>query len=119
MQPSKPEVKNVQVPGNAADPMSKPLVDPRSLPPVTATLAWALGQKIDMHVYLSTSPNGDVFSRQWTSGWRPDQDKDLPNFVWENLTFGDYTATRVAEFNVNFPEVSVFPRSIDQGQFDL
>lgn len=58
-----------------------------------------------MHVYLSTSPNGDVFSKQWTSGWRKDQDQDLPNFVWENLTFGDFKASRVVDLNVKFPQV--------------
>lgn len=58
-----------------------------------------------MHVHLSTSPTGDVFSAQWTSGWRKDQDEGLPNFVWENITFGNWDETRVVDLNVNLPEV--------------
>ncbi|KAJ7693835.1 cleft lip and palate transmembrane protein 1-domain-containing protein, partial [Mycena rosella] len=68
-----------------------------------ALLGWPLGQALDMHVHLSTSPTGDVFSGQWTSGYRKDQDEGLPSFVWENLTFGDYSEARVVEYNINFP----------------
>ncbi|KAG2073682.1 cleft lip and palate transmembrane 1 [Suillus decipiens] len=56
-----------------------------------------------MHVYFSTSPNGDVFSRQWTSAWREDQDAGLPSFVWENIIFGDWKETRVATYDINLP----------------
>lgn len=58
-----------------------------------------------MHVYFSTSPNGDVFSRQWTSGWREDQDKGLPSFVWSNITFGDWNDHRTEHLEVTLPEV--------------
>lgn len=58
-----------------------------------------------MHVYLSTSPNGDVFSRKWTSGWRADHDAELPNFVWENIVWGNYSDHRFAEYEIKFPEV--------------
>ncbi|KAF9464810.1 cleft lip and palate transmembrane protein 1-domain-containing protein [Collybia nuda] len=92
---------HVVVPSKPGDP---PAIDPRLLPPVSADLAWSLGQSLDMHVFLSTSPNGDVFSGEWTSGWRENQDKDLPKFVWQNLTFGSYKDTRVADLNVKFPE---------------
>ncbi|KAF9226832.1 cleft lip and palate transmembrane 1 [Gyrodon lividus] len=57
-----------------------------------------------MYVYFSTSPNGDVFSRQWTSAWREDQDKGLPNFVWSNITFGDWNDQRTAYFDIALPE---------------
>ncbi|KAJ3786290.1 cleft lip and palate transmembrane protein 1-domain-containing protein [Lentinula aff. detonsa] len=57
-----------------------------------------------MHVYLSTSPNGDVFSKQWTSGYRKDRDEGLPNFIWKNITYGDYTDSRVVEYDIVFPE---------------
>jgi hypothetical protein len=77
------------------------------LPPVNLQLAWELGQRLDIHVHISTSPNGDVFSNQWTSGWREDRDKDLPNFVWENLTFGNWKDSRTFETDIKFPEVSI------------
>jgi len=79
-------------------------VDPRLLPPTHTSLAWPLGQEIAIHVYLSTSPTGDVFSPKLTSGWRQDQDEGLPNFVWENVTFGDYNEARVVEYDVRFPD---------------
>lgn len=78
-------------------------VNPFLLPPVQAYTAWKLGQPLSMHVYFSTSPNGDVFSRQWTSAWREDQDAGLPNFVWKNITFGDWKETRVATYDINLP----------------
>lgn len=81
-------------------------VNPRLLPPTHTSLAWPLGQEIAIHVYLSTSPTGDVFSPKLTSGWRQDQDGGLPNFVWENVTFGDYNEARVVEYDVRFPDVS-------------
>ncbi|KDQ64299.1 hypothetical protein JAAARDRAFT_118483 [Jaapia argillacea MUCL 33604] len=57
-----------------------------------------------MHVHLSTSPSGDVFSKQWTSAWRKDQDEGLPTFIWDNMTFGDWKETRTIDFDVNLPE---------------
>ncbi|KAJ7771117.1 cleft lip and palate associated transmembrane protein [Mycena maculata] len=77
-------------------------VDPWTLPPAQASLAaaWALGQPLDMHVHLSTSPLGDVFSPTWT---KKDQDEGLPSFVWENLTFGDWNEARVVEYDIKFP----------------
>ncbi|KAK2465943.1 hypothetical protein APHAL10511_001584 [Amanita phalloides] len=85
--------------GNKGDPQANPWL----LPPVEAALGWPLGQNLDLHVYLSTSPNGNVFT-QWTNGWRKNQDDGLPHFVWDNITFGDFNDHRVAEFEVNFPE---------------
>ena len=61
-----------------------------------------------MHVHLSTSPTGDVFSSKWTSGYRKDQDADLPSLVWTNITFGDWNEKRVADFTVNLPTVRLF-----------
>jgi hypothetical protein len=100
---SKPQtsVPSLEKPGDV------PAVDPRMLPPVNLQLAWDLDQRLDMHVHLSTSPNGDVFSNQWTSGWRGDHDKGLPNFVWENLTFGNWKDSRTFETDIKFPEVSI------------
>ncbi|EPQ59002.1 cleft lip and palate transmembrane 1 [Gloeophyllum trabeum ATCC 11539] len=81
-------------------------VSPFHLPPVQAYLdpSWPLGTPISMHVYLSTSPTGDVFSSKWTSGYRADRDEGLPNFVWENITFGDWKEERKVEFEVNLPK---------------
>ncbi|KAJ8594021.1 cleft lip and palate transmembrane 1 [Rhizopogon salebrosus TDB-379] len=102
MAPSKPaDVPPVVVPGSDAVPPGQ--VNPFLLPPTQAYPAWKLGQPLSMHVYFSTSPSGDVFSRQWTSAWREDEDAGLPNFVWENITFGDWKDTRVATYDINLP----------------
>ena len=82
-------------------------VDPWQLPPTHALPEWPLGSVIDMHVYLSTSPNGNL-STEWASTYRESRDKELPQFVWKNITYGDYTDTRVINFDVNFPDVRLF-----------
>lgn len=74
-------------------------VDPWTLPPTQADPYWPLGLSLDMHVYLSTSPNGDVYLK--------DSDEGLPHFMWENITYGDYNDHRVLNFEVKFPDVSV------------
>jgi hypothetical protein len=61
-----------------------------------------------MHVHLSTSPSGDVFSSKWTSAYRKDQEEGLPSFVWQNITLGDYTEARVVEYNISFPPVRCY-----------
>ncbi|KZT29325.1 cleft lip and palate associated transmembrane protein [Neolentinus lepideus HHB14362 ss-1] len=80
-------------------------VSPFQSPPVQAYLdpSWPLGIPMSMHVYLSTSPTGDVFPNEWTSGNRKDQDESLPKFVWDNITFGDWKETRTIDFDVNLP----------------
>jgi hypothetical protein len=80
--------------------------NPFLLPPQQTHPAWPIGQKVSMHVHLSTSAIGDVFSGKWTSGWRDDQDADLPSFVWDNMTLGDWSDERVARYDVILPEVS-------------
>lgn len=74
-------------------------IDPRTLPPVSASLGWDLHQKVDMHVYLTTS---NIFV-YWEKGRNGDH--GLPNFVWENITFGNYNEHRVHETNIDFPKV--------------
>lgn len=102
--PSKPQAPPVVSPEGGA-PIVAGQMDPHLLPPQQIHPAWTLQQPLDMHVYFSTSPNGDVFSRQWTSGWREDQDKDLPAFVWSNITFGDWNDHRVESLDIALPEV--------------
>lgn len=75
--------------------------------PTHAYPAWPLGIPLSMHVYLNTNPKGDVFSRKWTSGYRKNGDEDLPHFVWENITFGDWKESRTAEYDVKLPPVSL------------
>lgn len=101
--PTKPQTPSVVSSGGEAPPTGQ--VNPFLLPPQQAYLAWELEQPLSMYVYFSTSPNGDVFSRQWTSGWREDQDKDLPSFVWSNITFGDWNDQRTEYFDIALPEV--------------
>ncbi|KAI0751554.1 cleft lip and palate transmembrane 1 [Daedaleopsis nitida] len=71
--------------------------------PTHAVAAWPLGLPLAMHVHLSTSPTGDVFSGKWTSGYRKNEDAALPSLVWSNITFGDWNEKRVAEFMVELP----------------
>ena len=66
---------------------------------------WPLGLPLAMHVHLSTSPTGDVFSGKWHAGYRKNQDAELPSFVWQNITLGDWNERRVADFEVKLPEV--------------
>ncbi|KAF8345576.1 cleft lip and palate associated transmembrane protein [Amanita rubescens] len=77
--------------------------DAQLLPPAELHLGWPIGQTLDMHVYLSTSPNGNVFT-QWTNGLRKDRDDGLPHFVWEKIIFGDYADHRFVDFEIKFPE---------------
>ncbi|KAI0722227.1 cleft lip and palate transmembrane 1 [Cerioporus squamosus] len=88
-------VPEAQVPGQAAT---------ANAVPTHAVAAWPLGLPLAMHVHLSTSPTGDVFSSKWTSGYRKDKDAELPSLVWRNITFGDWNEKRVADFTVNLPE---------------
>ncbi|CAK5275314.1 unnamed protein product [Mycena citricolor] len=85
-------------------PASAEAVNPWLLPPQQVHPAWELNQPLDMHVHLSTSPSGDVFSSRWTSGYRKDRDEGLPSFVWNNISFGNWSESRTAEFDVTFPE---------------
>lgn len=71
--------------------------------PTHARPAWALSIPLAMHVYLSTSPTGEVFANQWTSERRDNQDDKLPHFVWENITYGDWSDTRTTDFVVDLP----------------
>ncbi len=81
------------IPGRASGPG---LVDPFSLPPAQAHLAWPLGIPLSLHFYLSTS--GQAFSL--TS-----EDVNLPHFVWHDMTFGDWGDARTVDYNIHLPEV--------------
>lgn len=95
------------VPGTEPTNLPPQIVNPWSVPPTQALPGWNLQQPLDMHVYLSTSPNGDVFTK-WTAGFRKDNDAELPHFVWLNITYGDYNDARVVEYDIKFPDVSRF-----------
>jgi hypothetical protein len=70
-------------------------VDSFSLPPAQAHLAWPLGIPISLHFHLSTS--GQAFALD-------SADTDLPHFVWQNITFGDWNEVRKEDYNVRLPE---------------
>ncbi len=89
-------VPEAQVPGQAST---------VNAVPTHAVGAWPLGIPLAMHVHLSTSPTGDIFSSKWTTGYRKNKDAQLPSLVWQNITFGDWNERRVADFTVNLPEV--------------
>jgi hypothetical protein len=81
--------------------------NPFDLPPASATLAWPLGSKLAMHVYFSTSPTGDVFSPVGLKDRVSGEGDLLPSFVWDNISFGVWDDSRVADFNVSLPEASM------------
>lgn len=58
---------------------------------------------MDMHVYLTTKNDG--FTR-WSSPYKQHKDQDLANFVWKNITYGDYSDHRSIDFEIKFPTVS-------------
>ena len=76
-------------------------------PPTEALPSWQLNLALDMHVYLSTSPRGDVFSKGAVSS-RRDEAAGLPHFVWKDITFGGWGDTRVVNYDIKFPEVWSF-----------
>ena len=58
--------------------------------------AWPLGIPISLYFHLSTSGQAFDFNSA---------DADLPHFVWENVTFGDWNEVRTEDYNVHLPEV--------------
>jgi hypothetical protein len=67
--------------------------------PNQAVLGWPLGSPLSMHVYLSTLPEDKIFAQ----GALRD---DLPSFVWNDITFGDWNEARMADVEVKIPKVS-------------
>ncbi|KAF9534114.1 cleft lip and palate associated transmembrane protein [Crepidotus variabilis] len=94
----KPEVVPTSEPGFVNQKAEQ--IDPHLLPPVDAVPYWPLGTTMDMHVYLTTKNDG--FAR-WSAPYRKDSDQSLPNFVWKNITYGDYNDHRSIDFEVKFP----------------
>lgn len=71
-----------------------------------AVLGWPLGIPLTMHVYFSTTPDGsDVFANQWSSDSGSSK-TNLPNFVWENITYGDFKESRTVDLVLDLPDVS-------------
>jgi len=103
---TKPEVPVAVVP-QGGDPVPG-AIDPSLLPPTQVGLAWPLGELVSMHVHLSASPNADLSSENRTSDAWGGQDEGLPSFVWRNITFGDWSETRVAHYDIDIPEVREF-----------
>ncbi|EJD48606.1 cleft lip and palate transmembrane 1 [Auricularia subglabra TFB-10046 SS5] len=73
--------------------------NPFDLPPNNVNLGWAMGTPLNMHVYVSTSPYGDVFRSDPSRA----QDADLPHFVWENISLGDWNDIRIKKLDVPIP----------------
>ena len=87
-------------PGESVKPAA---IDPHQLPPAEVVPCCPLGLNLDMHVYLSTSPIGDVYSD--LNAASIGEKEDLPHFVWNNITYGDYNEQRVVDFDIKFPQV--------------
>lgn len=59
---------------------------------------------MDMYVYFSTNPEGDVdFSGE------PGSNDGFPNFVWKDLTYGDWDIDETKDLELSIPEVSSVP----------
>jgi len=93
---------------NVAQAVQEPQVGPDGQPlpvqprPITdGIIAWPLGSKLSMHVYLSTNPEGEVFRHE----------EPLPHFVWGGITFGDWNEARTIDLDVDFPKVCCRSRS--------
>lgn len=56
-----------------------------------------MGIVLDMHVYLSTSIDGQYYPGKLN--------EDLPSVVWDNITFGSWTEKRSIDFDVHIPKV--------------
>jgi len=80
------------IPGRGSGPG---LVDPFSLPPAQAHLAWPLGIPVSLHFHLSTS--GQAFALN-------SEDVNLPHFVWHDITFGDWNEVRSVDYSIHLPE---------------
>ena len=67
-----------------------------------------MGLTLDMHIHLTTSPNGYVFTHKRTNG-ATKGGEDLPSFTWENITFGDWKEKRIVDLDVSLPSVRLIP----------
>lgn len=81
------------IPGRGTGPE---LVDPFSLPPAYADLAWPLRIPLSLHFHLSTSEQAFALNSE---------DVNLPHFVWHDITFGDWNEVRSVDYPVHLPEV--------------
>lgn len=53
-----------------------------------------------MHVRITSDPSmSDILPRR--------TDDNLPNFSWENITFGDWSESRMVDYEIHIPEVSL------------
>ncbi|KAI0268232.1 cleft lip and palate associated transmembrane protein [Gloeopeniophorella convolvens] len=83
------------IPGGAVGNVPAPgQVNPFLQPPAQAFLAWPLGIPVSLYFHLSTDPSGQPHPGE----------KDLPRFVWHNITFGDWNEVRKEDYTVHLPE---------------
>ena len=78
--------------------------DPWLLPLTHVLSPWPLGLVLVMHVYLSTSPQGNIFTK-WTSAYCKNRDEILPRFVWENI--GELRLSPMSLFKLLFCSTSL------------
>ena len=104
-----PAQNQAATPGQPVTPGAPPAqvnMDPRALPPTQVYPAWPQGVSLDLHVHLSTDPFGQVFSAKRTG-----RDADLPSFAWHNISYGNWTDTRLIDLEVPIPQVCPAARS--------
>ncbi|KAH9045378.1 cleft lip and palate associated transmembrane protein [Lactarius pseudohatsudake] len=84
------------IPENSPDPVQVDQVLLSALP-AKAHLAWPLGVPVSLYFHLSTDPTGQVFAGH-------PKETGLPHFVWNDITFGNWSETRTVDYNVHLPE---------------
>jgi hypothetical protein len=96
-----PQQTPQQTPGSSSyDQNTQPVVNPWQLDPQTINPIIPLGSKVAVHVYLSQSFGWDMFSKN-----EREVNGNLPSVSWDNLTWGDWSWSRSAEYLVDIPEV--------------
>lgn len=72
--------------------------NPFHIPPVQAYPAWPQNIPVAMHVRITSDPSmSDILPRR--------TDGHFPNFIWENITFGDWKESRVVDYEIKIPKV--------------
>ncbi|KAL1711746.1 cleft lip and palate transmembrane protein 1-domain-containing protein [Schizophyllum commune] len=74
--------------------------------PTSATPDWDLGTPLDIHVYFTSAPRPEVFSKKYVQSYRGEGEEDqLQRIVWENITYGNWSDSRETQLDIRLPEV--------------
>ena len=69
--------------------------------PTSATPDWDLGTPLDIHVYFTSAPRPEVFSKKYVQSYRGEGEEDqLQRIVWENITYGNWSDSRETQLDI-------------------